>query len=237
MLKCWKYVCLYGRWCMHLQYSRSQLAMYTITRNPPHCFSSLLYKLMSGSDTDELPTAGDLNNKLEASYLCNVHWEGVLWSQRFCDAHMQHLISIIFPCIGQCTLITTITGRCCLWRCTGLVADTFGRVSYLRKNGNCSSFEVVWQTLRATQQLHCTCSSTCACVLKGLHSHPPYTCQHTSHCNCYIIISDIPTLWTLGDIVVCVISMFSPKRGEIFSLQQIAYSPNLSNSTFDASIN
>ena len=35
VFKCYKYVLLYGRWCIHLQYSRSQLATYTITRNPP----------------------------------------------------------------------------------------------------------------------------------------------------------------------------------------------------------
>lgn len=177
MFKCYKYVCLYGRWCTHLQYSRSQLATYTITRNPPSSllsFSSLLYKLMSGSDTEELPTAGDLNNKLGASYLCNV--VPCDPCKCLCDTRVQHLISIIFLCIGQCMLITSITGRCCLWRCIGLVPDTFGRDSYLRKDGDCSSFEV--ECDRHTLIIYplsstpcCTCSTsvvhtmTCAWVL------------------------------------------------------------------------
>lgn len=58
----------------HTYNTATQLAMiHNCAGIPPTLASSSLpYMLMSGSDTEELPTAGGLNNKCEVSYLSEI---------------------------------------------------------------------------------------------------------------------------------------------------------------------
>lgn len=170
MFKCYKYVSLYEKWCTHLQYSRFNWLLKPQLQESPHYASHwelrsyrLHYTVMSGSDTEELPTAGDLNNKHGSSYLCNVAWEDAVWRYSLYDSsavlfgERETIISIIFlqPC------------RCCLYTRNSLVVDNFQRVSYLRKADDGYTAEQLW----SAWETHTHSYSTVHCTenIKGAH--------------------------------------------------------------------